>query len=328
MSNKNKKNETSIENEYMVSVYMTTYFHEKYIKQALDSILSQKVDFKYEIVVSDDASKDATPRILKEYADKYSFIRINCNENNIGLTANMFKAKMMCCGKYLIPLSGDDYWIDDNKLQKQVNFLETHKEYIGVASRIEARTESSKEAEFVIPPKKKSNIVFTLDDYIKGENFPQNGFMMRNIIRENYDLFSIMPKVSRYIDDTTDCLLILLLGNVFITDDITVAYRRRVAVVGEHNFNSINSGLEVFQKQISLLNGLEKEFKGKYDLFHRYKRVVSQAFHKCYSLFSHSEFYEVYMTVPLKYRRRGLLFRSFFFMFSRAFEIIGRKFGL
>ena len=81
---------------YMVSVYMTTYYHEKYVADAIESILRQKVSFPYEIVISDDCSKDGTPSILKEYEEKYSFIRIKLNETNIGLSNNMFLAKSMC----------------------------------------------------------------------------------------------------------------------------------------------------------------------------------------------------------------------------------------
>ena len=145
--------------KYLVSVYMTTYFHEPYIAQAIDSILSQEVDFDYEIIICDDCSQDCTQEIIKSYAQKYHFIKYKFNQSNIGLTHNMFQAKSMCQGKYIITLSGDDYWIDNQKLQKQVDFLEAHKELIGVATRIEVRTEHSENKDFIDPSRRSSNRV-------------------------------------------------------------------------------------------------------------------------------------------------------------------------
>ena len=66
-----------------VSVYMLTYYHEKYIRQAIESVLSQKTHYNYEIVISDDYSQDGTREILREYQEKYpDIIRVNLNEKN------------------------------------------------------------------------------------------------------------------------------------------------------------------------------------------------------------------------------------------------------
>ena len=135
---------------YLVSVYITTYYHEAYIAQAIESVLSQKMDFPYEIVISDDASQDRTQAIVREYAEKYDNIRYVFNESNLGLTKNVFQAKTLCRGKYMVQLSGDDYWIDERKLQKQVDFLEAHPEYFGVATRLECRTNDSQTADFLL----------------------------------------------------------------------------------------------------------------------------------------------------------------------------------
>ncbi len=312
-------------NEYIVSVYMTTYYHEKYIKQAIESILSQKVSFKYEIVISDDASQDRTPEILKDYEKKYDFIKINLNETNLGLTANMFLAKTMCTGKYIIPLSGDDYWIDEYKLQKQVDFLENNLKYIGITTRLEVRTDVANTADFIIPPIKQCNRTMSLELFLKGVIFPTNGLMMRNIIHDNIDFFSVMPKVSKFIDDTTDCILILSIGDVYISSDVTVAYRRRIEEVGAHNFNSINDSKTIFMKSVSLLNGIEEHLKDKYDLFHLYKRSVSRTIFKCHRHFWKRDLKDVYLSIPIKYRKRGLLIRSILTIPIRAVEVIRNR---
>lgn len=120
----------------MLSIYTTTYGHEKYIGQALDSILMQKTSYSYEVLVGEDASPDGTRAILKEYERKYPgkfqmFYREK-NMNNSEIT-NSQDLKMRCKGKYVIALEGDDFWTDERKIQKQIDFLETHPECIAVS---------------------------------------------------------------------------------------------------------------------------------------------------------------------------------------------------
>ena len=122
--------------DIMISVYMTTYNHEKYVRQALDSVLKQKTDYSYEILIGDDVSTDGTRLILKEYEEKYpEIIKVFYREENMYGKApdNGDDLRSRCRGKYVIALEGDDFWIDDEKLQKQVLFLELHPEYIAVA---------------------------------------------------------------------------------------------------------------------------------------------------------------------------------------------------
>lgn len=312
--------------EYLVSVYMTTYYHEDYIAQAIESILKQIVNFSYEIVISDDASKDATQAIIKRYAKKYSFIKYLFNEKNLGLTKNVFQAKMNCSGKYLIQLSGDDYWIDDYKLQEQFDFMEENPQYFGVVTRLECRTNRNLYPDFITPAKSICNKDFTLSDYLKGLNFPTNGLMYKNILNDEYDFFSLMPKMSEYIDDETDCLLILLKGNVFIMDEVTVAYRRRIESETEHNFNSINKGIEKLKKHISLLNNLYANFGSKVDLYNRYKIAFGPEIFKHYRLSTRHQFKEIILSIPNEYLDRHLVFSSALYNGTKAFEVVTRKF--
>ncbi len=312
--------------ECEVSVCMISYFHEAYIAQALESVLSQKTSFEYEIVICDDCSKDKTQEIIKEYAEKYSCIKYYFNEKNLGLTRNVFQAKCLCKGKYFVMLSGDDYWIDENKLQQQFEYLEMHPEYIGAATRIEVRTEDSINADFITPEKKLCNKPFSLADYLQGVNFPTNGLMLRNMIKDHYDHFSLMPKMSPYIDDETDCILILMLGDVCIIDNITVAYRRRIEKEGEHNFNSINKGIIKFEKHIALLNNLYTQFDKKIDLFNRYKIVLGPEIVKHYRRQTRDKFKQIYMTIPKEYKRRRLILKSLSYAVLKALDVFQRKY--
>ena len=113
-----------------VSVFMITYNHEKYIAEALDSILMQKTDFDFDIVIGEDCSTDATRRIVLEYSRKYpDKIKLLLHNVNVGFISNMMYVLEACTGKYVAMCEGDDYWTDPFKLQKQVDFLEANKEY-------------------------------------------------------------------------------------------------------------------------------------------------------------------------------------------------------
>ncbi|WP_162919990.1 glycosyltransferase family 2 protein [Hanstruepera ponticola] len=117
----------------LVSICVQTYNHEPYIGECLDSLINQVVDFDYEILLGEDASNDNTRKICIEYADKYpEKIRLffHHRENNIKVNGaptgkfNYFYNLISSNGKYIAFCEGDDYWIDSNKLQKQVDFME------------------------------------------------------------------------------------------------------------------------------------------------------------------------------------------------------------
>lgn len=119
--------------ECMVSIWCLCYNHEDYIARTLDSFLEQETDFPFEIIISDDASTDASADIIRSYAEKYpDIIRPMLLEENVYSTGkNMFATLFFdkTRGKYVAVCEGDDYWTDKSKLQRQVDFLETHPDY-------------------------------------------------------------------------------------------------------------------------------------------------------------------------------------------------------
>ncbi|MDR2410234.1 MAG: glycosyltransferase [Bacteroidales bacterium] len=119
--------------EPLVSVDCTTYNHATYIRQCLDGFVMQKTNFPIEIIVHDDASTDGTADIIREYEAKYpNLIKpIYQSENQYSKGVNVWYTyvRPMMKGKYIAFCNGDDYWTDPLKLQKQVDFLESHSEY-------------------------------------------------------------------------------------------------------------------------------------------------------------------------------------------------------
>lgn len=121
----------------LVSVCMITYNHEPYIAQAIESVAQQKTNFPFELIIGEDCSTDHTREICNKYQEKYpQLIRLHLHEQNVGVMRNFNTSLNACNGKYVALLEGDDYWTDPHKLQKQVDFLEEHPEYIGCAHRV------------------------------------------------------------------------------------------------------------------------------------------------------------------------------------------------
>jgi glycosyltransferase involved in cell wall biosynthesis len=125
-----KKNIKNIESS-MVSVCMLAYNLDKYVAQAIESVLMQKTNFRIKLVIGEDNSTDNTRQICLKYKKLYpNLIKLNLNNHNIGMQRNFINTIKSCEGKYLAILDADDYWTDEYKLQKQIDFLEANPDYI------------------------------------------------------------------------------------------------------------------------------------------------------------------------------------------------------
>lgn len=116
--------------EVLVSIYCMVYNHEKFITDALNGFVGQKCNFRYEVIVHDDASTDKTAEIIREYERKYPEIikPIYQKENQYSKQVNILFGHVLprATGKYIACCEGDDYWVDPYKLQKQVDYMESH----------------------------------------------------------------------------------------------------------------------------------------------------------------------------------------------------------
>ena len=154
-------------NDILVSISCMTYNHASYIRQCLDGFLMQKTNFKFEVLIHDDASTDGTEEIIREYEAKYpNIIKALYEEENQwskgrrgNKTFNYPRAK----GKYIAMCEGDDYWIDPYKLQKQVDILEANKDCIICATGF-AKDDGVKREISLLTNKSKK---FTLMDFTK-----------------------------------------------------------------------------------------------------------------------------------------------------------------
>jgi glycosyltransferase involved in cell wall biosynthesis len=116
--------------EPLVSVLILTYNHEKYIAQAIKSVVNQNTNFNYEVLIGEDCSTDRTLEIIMPYLiQNPEKLKLLNSESNVGALKNEANLMSAAKGKYIAFLEGDDFWTDNNKLQKQVDFLESNPDF-------------------------------------------------------------------------------------------------------------------------------------------------------------------------------------------------------
>ena len=159
---------------------MVTYNTERYVARALDSIIEQRHNYPYEIIIGDDYSTDGTRDILLQYKNKYpDIIILIFNENNLGMIKNYFNVLSHCSGKYIMACA-DDYWLPD-RVEQQIQYMEMHPETGMVYGKIQHWYE--KENIFV------GNIGYrttTVSELMRGNGISAQAFCVRNDLVKKY----------------------------------------------------------------------------------------------------------------------------------------------
>lgn len=166
-----------------VTVLCFAYNQEQFIRNVLNGFIMQKTDFPFEVLVHDDASTDKTPDIIREYAEKYPNIIIpilsKTNHFQAGLSITNVEFCPRIRGKYVAHCDGDDWWTDDHKLQKQVDFLDANPDFSICATQATIVWSDNSHIPVICPSDKflKTRHVQTFDDLVK-ENFIVNSTVM------------------------------------------------------------------------------------------------------------------------------------------------------
>lgn len=227
----------------MVSIGMTVYNQENYVGKAIESILAQKVNFTYEIVIAEDCSTDRTREIVKEYARRYpTKIRLILQEKNVGLKAQSAMLRRVCNGVYRTHLEGDDYWLTTDKLQKQVDFLEKNRDYIAVTGLIKIVDEEGVDCDF---PYGDIRTIYSFDKEYTLQHFERwllpshtGALLYRNVF---YD----MDEKEREIYETADiagdrktALYLAMQGRIYCMPEYISV--RRIELNSPTNFTAVN----------------------------------------------------------------------------------------
>lgn len=154
----------------LVTIRCLVYNHAPYLRQCLDGFVKQKTNFRFEALVHDDASTDGSADIIREYAEKYPDIIVPLleTENLYSRQDGSFTRSMNLHtrGKYVAFCEGDDYWPNENKLQEQVDFLETHPDYSAIFGTAEVVSENGSSVQGTYPKGLKKDTL-ELSDLLK-----------------------------------------------------------------------------------------------------------------------------------------------------------------
>lgn len=222
-----------------VTICCITYKHEEFIRDALDSFLMQKTNFKYKIFVGEDCGPDSTADIVREYAEKYPDIIVPfLREKNMGAQANLIDLCNHATSPYIAFCEGDDYWVDEYKLQKQYDYMQANPELRVAFTKAEISApddwflrswfKADKQGRLVFPdceptykPKKKSAL-YTAWDCVWV--FPAHTATV--FYRWNYDVEIPDWYFTGIIGDHPIFLMQLGEGKAGMLNDVTAVYRR------------------------------------------------------------------------------------------------------
>lgn len=256
----------------LVTVFLLTYNHSNSFRQAIESVLEQKTNFSYKIVILDDCSTDGTTDIVKEYVNNYANVNAIIQEKNIGTTLNLYNGLKNIDTKYFAILETDDYWCNENKLQIQVDTLEknpdcsccAHNALINYLNTGKSRPYlNCKSQKFSFPPKK-----------IPGDTYIEPHTATR-LYRSSCLDFSDFEDPIIISSDICSAFYFLLKGNVIYIDEIMSVYNYS----GQGIYSNLKSYAQRFRSS-EIIYKMNKEFDFKYNnlLSKFFARVINLNF--------------------------------------------------
>ena len=249
-----------------VSVICTAYNHEKYIADAIESIIMQKTDFAFELLIHDDASTDNTAKIIKTYEEKYpSIIRAIYRTENMYSKGFPLDAWLInnSKGQYIALCEGDDYWLEKDKLQKQFDYLQQHPHVsLCVHSNKEVDAQTKKLKSYCRPSKQSK--FFSVEEIIYGGGglFATNSmFFRKQLASKEYSFLEKAP-----VTDYAYAIMLGLQGDVYYLDECLSVYRVNVPESWTTiNFAKGETYRIHFQKIEGMLNSLNETTNYRYD---------------------------------------------------------------
>jgi len=212
--------------DILLSVCCITYNHEKYIAQAIESLVMQKTSFKYEIVIGEDCSTDGTRKIVQCYCEKYpDKVKMITADTNVGAVNNQVRVLKALKGKYIAMCDGDDYWSDSSKLQKQVDILEQNAEVVICCNYSKVIDDDDK---VIYEPSGKEAFEYTYQDLLEGRR--EETRISSAVIRNTPEFKQMLENDWYYQSYGTDVLIKLYMtghtgGKIFVIPEVMTCYR-------------------------------------------------------------------------------------------------------
>ena len=245
--------------EYTISICCLAYNHEQFIRKCMDGFLMQATNFRFEVLIHDDASTDNTASIIKDYQKRFPNIvfpiyqKENQYTQGVSITATYNWPRVR--GKYIAMCEGDDYWTDPLKLQKQVDFLEENEDFVccsHLSDTVYNFQRNIKVDAFSTLPHQSG--VLTLRRYKMINGFHTSSMVYRsNLLTE----FPVNRK--ELLRDTPIKLWLLSRGAIKILPDKMSVYRRNLGGVSERL-----SVREIYETELAAARALKEELQGFY----------------------------------------------------------------
>lgn len=254
--------------EIEVSVCIITYRHEKYIRQALDSVFMQKTNFDFEVIVGEDASPDNTRDILLEYKEKYGDkLVLVLHDENVGVSKNARSVYSKVRGKYIATVEGDDFWTDEDKLQKQYDLLDKNPQYSAVCCNYMSVTPTG-DIRRKAALKMKTDCVKTMKDWLsEGYSVHTCTIFRRNIFPETEEKYVKLKTAEPTMGDLITFTLLYDAGDIYVLKDVMAAHREAgVNDISSFSYNEKNKAIEHTHMFMRIIRNLEQYMNYKYDL--------------------------------------------------------------
>lgn len=323
----------SLNNQIIVSIKCLAYNHAPYIRQCLDGIVMQKTNFRFEAIVHDDASTDGTQNIIREYAEKYQDIikPIYETENQYskhdGSLRKIMNSAIPQSVKYIAICEGDDYWTDSYKLQKQVDFLETHPDYTMVCNRTMLFSQSK--GVFV-----GDNHPINEDGDLNTDSIIINGglyistcsLLYRNINLDNY------PEYCKkcHVGDYPLQIFLAMKGKVYYFNNAMSVYRidntgswinrlKTEQRLTEHRING-------YLSEVNMLKGFADEYPYKKNIFQNRIAFYLKTIYKDIKDYSNEDKKRFMTIFKNEIKQSGLFWRIYFYVLQKNNRLLSSLF--
>lgn len=267
-----------------VTVCCITYNHEQFIRQALDGFVMQKTNFKFKVFVGEDCGPDGTADIIREYAEKYPDIIVPfIREKNMGAQANLVDLCNHANSPYIAFCEGDDFWIDEYKLQKQFDYMQANEDvrmcYTSTEIlapedwHLKSYYRSNKEGKMIIPycaPGFRKRKFYTVKEFLTV--FPNH--TSSAFYRWNYDLDIPKWYFNGIIGDIPMTIMQMGMGKAVYLPDVTSVYRRSdvgIFMSSDNQEHFANTRLDYVRFIRGMREHFRQNYNGAYDKLFTYR---------------------------------------------------------
>lgn len=244
---------------------MITYNHEKYIRQAINSVLMQEGDFDLELNIVNDDSTDSTDQIITELIESNkSNVRIHYinNQINKGIVENFIFCLKQCKGDFIALCEGDDYWNSKDKIEKQLNAINKNQDLVMVTHKSNVISDYRNLKSTIIPDYTLENNLISFEDIL-------NPFKPKPCHTSSYFIRSNKLEIDQLYDcikgdafgDTPLIALVSTKGNILLLDDVLSTYR-----IHKNGFSnqSVEDNIQVTHSFIHIFTKMSRIIDAKY----------------------------------------------------------------